>query len=149
MATANIKELERLLKEHDIKPSHHRIRVLQYLTKYKNHPTVDMIYRELVEEIPTLSKTTLYNTLNLFVERGVISTLNLEESESRYDADISFHAHFKCSHCGRIYDIRMEVNGLEMTGLEDFEVTESHVYFKGICPICKNGRDEHINFKFI
>ncbi len=40
-----------------------------------------MIYRELLDEIPTLSKTTLYNTLNLFVERGIINMLNLEENE--------------------------------------------------------------------
>jgi Fur family peroxide stress response transcriptional regulator len=46
-----------------------------------------------MEEIPTLSKTTLYNTLNLFTERGIINMLNLEENESRYDADISLHAH--------------------------------------------------------
>lgn len=143
--SANIKKLENILKMHDIKPSHHRIRVFQYLMENKNHPTVDMIYRELVEEIPTLSKTTLYNTLNLFVERGIINMLNLEENESRYDADTSLHAHFKCSHCSKIYDIHLEVTKLELAGLENFEVSESHIYFKGICPICLKNRDEHIN----
>lgn len=141
----DIKELEQILKMHNIKPSHHRIKVLQYLKEHKNHPTVDMIYRELMEEIPTLSKTTLYNTLNLFVERGIITMLNLEENESRYDADISLHAHFKCLHCSQIYDIHLEVTRLELAGLEGFEVNESHVYFKGICPICIKNRDEHMN----
>ncbi len=145
MVSTDIKELEQILKMHNIKPSHHRIRVLQYLTEHKNHPTVDMIYRELMEEIPTLSKTTLYNTLNLFTERGIINMLNLEENESRYDADISLHAHFKCSHCSKIYDIYLEVTRLELAGLENFEVAESHIYFKGICPVCIKNRDEHIN----
>lgn len=139
------KNLEQLLKIHNIKPSHHRMRVFQYLLEHKNHPTVDMIFRDLVEEIPTLSKTTLYNTLNLFVERGIVNMVNIEENESRYDPDISLHAHFKCAYCSQIYDIHLEVSGLELSGLEQFEVSESHVYFKGICPICIKNRDEHIN----
>ena len=143
--SVDTKELEYILKFHNIKPSHHRIRVFQYLMEHKNHPTVDMIYRDLLEEIPTLSKTTLYNTLNLFVERGIINMVNIEENESRYDADVSLHAHFKCSHCGKIYDVYLEVARIELSGLEQFEVSESHVYFKGICPICLKNRDEHIN----
>ncbi len=143
--STDIKEIELILKMHNIKPSHHRIRVLQYLIERKNHPSVDLIYRELIQEIPTLSKTTLYNTLNLFAARGIITTLNLEENESRYDADISFHAHFKCTHCSQIYDIRLELSQLELTGLEGFEVNESHLYFKGICPICMKNQDEHMN----
>lgn len=143
--TMDTKNLEQLLRKHDIKPSHHRIRVFQYLLEYKNHPTVDMIYQDLLKEIPTLSKTTLYNTLNLFVERGIVNMISIEENESRYDADISLHAHFKCTYCGQIYDIHLELARLELSGLEQFEVSESQVYFKGICPICIKNRDEHIN----
>lgn len=141
----DLKNLERVLTMHNIKPSHHRLRILRYLTEHKNHPTVDMIYRELLDEIPTLSKTTLYNTLNLFVERGIINMLNLEENENRYDADISLHAHFQCAHCSKIYDIHIEVTQLGVSGLDDFEINESRVYFKGVCPICIENRNKRIN----
>jgi len=54
------------LKNHDIKPSYQRMKIFQYLLDNHVHPTVDTIYKALCPEIPTLSKTTVYNTLNLF-----------------------------------------------------------------------------------
>ena len=61
----SIKASAKLLKEKDISPSIQRIRVLEYLQNSKNHPTVDNIYNDLIKEIPTLSKTTVYNILKL------------------------------------------------------------------------------------
>lgn len=54
------------LKSKGVRPSEQRIRIFKYLYVNKNHPTVDMIYRELVQKMPCLSKTTVYNTLNIF-----------------------------------------------------------------------------------
>ncbi|SHH05494.1 Fur family transcriptional regulator, peroxide stress response regulator [Thermosyntropha lipolytica DSM 11003] len=130
------KKVEQLLKQHDIKPSYHRIKILSYLLEKKNHPTADMIYQELVKEIPTLSKTTVYNTLNLFVEKNVAIIITIDENETRYDADISLHGHFKCSSCGKIYDIRLNTAGIIPDELEKFQIDESHIYFKGTCPLC-------------
>ncbi|HEX3012192.1 MAG TPA: Fur family transcriptional regulator [Syntrophomonadaceae bacterium] len=127
----------KFLQMHDIKPSHHRIRVFQYLAENKNHPTVDGIYRELKPEIPTLSKTTLYNTLSLFVDKKIVSLITIEENETRYDADTSLHGHFKCHRCGKVYDIRLHLSSLNFAELDDFEVYESQVYFQGICPLCQ------------
>jgi Fur family transcriptional regulator, peroxide stress response regulator len=53
------------LKNHSIRPSYQRIRIYDYLTSMRNHPTIDMIYSSLIREIPSLSKTTIYNTLRL------------------------------------------------------------------------------------
>lgn len=66
---AHVTDTSNYLKEHGIKPSYQRMKVFQYLVDNHNHPTVDMIYKALCPEIPTLSKTTVYNTLNLFVEK--------------------------------------------------------------------------------
>ncbi len=141
----DLKTIEEILKSHNIKPSHHRLRVLEYLLLHRNHPTVEMIYQHLLQDIPTLSKTTLYNTLNLFVERGIVIVITIEENENRYDADISLHGHLKCNHCGQIFDIRLPVAILEFAGLEKFEITESQMYFKGICPTCLKNRDGQMN----
>ena len=129
-----IDEIEKYLKDNGIKPSYQRIKILQYLMVNKNHPTVDMIYRELVNEIPTLSKTTVYNTLKLFVEKNITIIINIEDNETRYDADTSFHGHFKCKKCNRLYDIESKLPELE--GLDDFLIDEYHFYLKGICKNC-------------
>jgi len=132
----DITQIRRHLETHDVKPSHHRIKVYQYLVENRNHPNVDMIYRELSDEIPTLSRTTVYNTLNLFVERDLVSLITIAENEMRYDADTSMHGHFRCRHCGTIYDLRLKDSALEFENLDNFRVDESHLYFKGLCANC-------------
>lgn len=130
------KNIEQFLKLHDIKPSHHRMRVYEYLVTNRNHPSVDVIFQELVKEIPTLSRTTLYNTLNLFVEKGIVTPITIAENELRYDADTSVHGHLRCNRCGQIFDIWLDAASLDLKGTEGFKIEESHIYFKGLCPKC-------------
>lgn len=132
------KSLEEYLKKHGIKPSYQRMRIFDYLVQHKNHPTVDVIFRALVQEIPTLSKTTVYNTLKLFLEQGIVQLLVIEENETRYDADISTHGHFKCTECGQVYDIRIDLSCLDLSELKAHRVDEQHIYFKGTCNKCLN-----------
>ncbi|WP_300356777.1 Fur family transcriptional regulator [Fusobacterium sp.] len=126
------------LKENGIKPSYQRMKIYEFLLKNRIHPTVDTIYKALNKEIPTLSKTTVYNTLNLFLEKKIINIVVIEENETRYDAYLKLHGHFKCEKCGNIYDIEMENSNLELSGLEGFEINEKHIYFKGVCKDCQN-----------
>lgn len=67
------------LLDHQIKPSVQRIAIMDYLLKHKTHPCIDEIYTALCKEIPTLSKTTVYNTLKLFVEHGAAKMLTIDE----------------------------------------------------------------------
>lgn len=69
---------EYLLSYH-IKPSVQRIAIMDYLLNHKTHPCIDEIYTALCKEIPTLSKTTVYNTLKLFVEHGAAKMLTIDE----------------------------------------------------------------------
>ncbi len=133
----DIKEIEGFLKFNKIKPSHHRLKIYEYLVKSKNHPTADLLYRELVNEIPTLSKTTVYNTLNLFVEKGAAQLITIDESENRYDADMSIHGHFKCKDCGKVFDFPLNFAAIDMGGLQNFQVEENHIYLKGLCNECQ------------
>lgn len=134
----NIENIGEFLKDNKIKPSYQRLKIYEYLMGTTAHPTVDMIYKALMPEIPTLSKTTVYNTLNLFVENGIAQLITIEENESRYDADISLHGHFKCDQCGMVYDFDVEQSAFNFKGLEGFEVAEKHVYFKGLCKNCNH-----------
>ncbi|MCG8501075.1 MAG: transcriptional repressor [Firmicutes bacterium] len=124
------------LKEYDIKPSYQRIKIFEYLRNTKSHPTVDEIFKEIVQEIPTLSKTTVYNTLSLFIEKGIVTVITIEENETRYDADTSLHGHFKCKSCGKVYDFDIKVSKEDIGDLDGFEVDEKHLYFKGSCKAC-------------
>lgn len=128
---------ERLLK-FGIKPSLQRMAIMEYLMKYSIHPTADVIFNNLYKDIPTLSKTTVYNTLKLLEEQGAILAINIDEKNVHYDADISFHAHFRCKKCGQIYDIPVPQIDLKVQDNPLFEITECQVYYKGYCDKCIN-----------
>lgn len=125
-----------LMKEKKIHPSYHRLRILEYLMKNKTHPTVEMIYKDLIKEIPTLSKTTIYNTLKMLSGNNLVQELTIEENELRFDFDTSQHAHFKCIKCHKIYDIMQKFSIYEKTFVEDHKVEEQHIYFRGMCKLC-------------
>ncbi len=126
----------KFLVENKIKPSYQRMSILEYLIKYKTHPTVDEIHQKLVVEIPTLSKTTVYNTLKLFVEKGIVLLINIEDNETRYDADTSAHGHFKCVKCNKIYDFSFNNADIVVDELKQYIIQQTHLYIKGICLIC-------------
>ena len=124
------------LINHKIKPSYQRIKVLEYLVRGRSHPTVEEIYSALVGEIPTLSKTTVYNTLDLFILNNVAQLISIEDHEARYDANISSHGHFKCLKCGKIDDFTFDFDVVLCSSLEQYSIREKHLYFKGVCPRC-------------
>jgi Fur family transcriptional regulator, peroxide stress response regulator len=129
-------EIRKCLEIHTIRPSYHRIKVLEYLLSKENHPTVDEIYSALAIELPTLSKTTVYNTLTLFIKAGLVRLVTTEGNETRYDANVADHGHFRCEQCGKIYDFLINLDLVKTPGLEQFKVREKSVYYKGICPKC-------------
>lgn len=124
------------LKKHGVKPSFQRIKIFEYLFQYNNHPTVETIFKKLAGTIPTLSKTTVYNTLKLFIDKNIAKIVNIEDNETRYDADTSVHGHFKCKKCDEIYDFYVDLNKVNIQDLENFNINEYHIYLKGICNKC-------------
>jgi len=126
------------LLQHTIKPSMQRTAVMNYLLNNRTHPTVEEIYLALSPMMPTLSKTTVYNTLNLFVERGAIRALAIDEKNARFDIDISAHAHFICRSCGAVYDV-LSVNPevFQLPENNEFEIQSVEVSYSGICNQCK------------
>lgn len=133
----NIENISEHLKEHGIKPSYQRMRVFRYLMEEQQHPTVDKIYKALCPEIPTLSKTTVYNTLNLFVEKKIVNVIIIEENETRYEIAAHTHGHFKCTECGGIFDVEINLDKNDCKELEGCEIEEKHFYFRGLCKDCQ------------
>ncbi|BBB91093.1 MAG TPA: Fur family transcriptional regulator [Methylomusa anaerophila] len=131
-----------VLEHSNIRPTYPRIKVLAYLMTAQSHPTVDEIYNNLITEIPSLSKMTIYNTLKLFVDANLVKLVNIEENEMRYDIIMTRHGHFKCETCGKIYDFAVDVDAVEVEGLDKFKITQKDVLFRGVCPQCLNSEEE-------
>jgi Fe2+ or Zn2+ uptake regulation protein len=129
------------LLENGVRPMNKRVKIMNYLISKRNHPTAEMIYHDLVNEIAGLSKTTIYNTLNLFVQEGIVRPLNIDSNELRYDYDISQHGHFKCKACGEVYDFSMNKELLQDLRLKNFVLDDYQFSIKGVCSICQKGKN--------
>lgn len=123
------------LELHGIKPSMQRMAVMEYLMTHRTHPTAEMIFADLYPEMPTLSKATVYNTLNLLVERGVVRLITIEEKNARFDACMDPHIHFRCRNCGAILDVNVEKHWIP-TMPAGVTVEMSETYCIGYCAEC-------------
>lgn len=133
-----IKDISRFLADKGIKPSYQRVRILERLVENMNHPTVNDIYTDLIEEIPSLSKTTVYNTLNLFSENGIVRSFSVDGHEARYDIVSQGHGHFICMSCKEVYDFDLEEQPVVRHSLEGFDVREQEITLRGICKLCQS-----------
>jgi Fur family peroxide stress response transcriptional regulator len=124
------------LSSNNIKPSLQRIKIFEYLYENRAHPTVETIYSDLVGEMPTLSKTTVYNTLKLFIDNGITATVTIEDNEVRYDAIMEEHAHFKCDVCKSVYDVEIDASVIKFKKMNSFQVEKTNIYLKGKCNKC-------------
>ena len=125
------------LSGYGIRPSVQRLAIMRYLRSSRMHPTADEIFEALRKQIPTLSKTTVYNTLKLFVDHGAAIYIGIDEKNARFDGHVEPHAHFRCKKCGKIIDLDMD---MEKCLPEDFngKIDETYFYLKGLCEKCNN-----------
>jgi Fe2+ or Zn2+ uptake regulation protein len=140
-----MEQFKDLLKTNGLKPTYQRLRILKYMYDHeKCHPTAEMIYEALASEIPTISVTTVYNTLNAFLEKGLVSAETITGKEIRYDLLTAPHHHFLCKECGEIIDIdiRCPFVDREIEYVNGHKITAVHGYFIGICKRCLESHKE-------
>ena len=117
-----------------------RAAILKTLRNTRSHPTADQIYDAVRQQIPNISKGTVYRNLQVLCEDGAISELNLIGSLSRYEEKQSRHYHFRCEQCGRVYDldepVKTEINKriAQRTG---FKISSHRMEFRGLCKACQ------------
>ena len=121
-----------VLREHGIQATPQRIAVAEYVLETDSHPSADQVWKSVRRTCPTVSRATVYNTLNLLVERGLLRMQVLKEGTVVFDCRTEAHHHFIDRETGRIYDVPW--GALKVTGhrsLDDFEVEEHQVVMRG------------------
>ncbi|MFX1374765.1 MAG: Fur family transcriptional regulator [Promethearchaeota archaeon] len=101
-------ELFALFRKNGYKVTSQRLAICKFILTRKDHPTADQIYQGLLKEYPTISLGTIYKTLHLLKELGLIQELGFNEGSVRYDPDMDLHINMVCSKCGRIYDYKAD-----------------------------------------
>lgn len=94
--------------EKGFKVTPQRLAICEYVLSRKDHPTTDMVYEEAKGRYPTLSLATVYQTLHLLADIGLLQELELNDGVSRYDPNTSPHINIICKNCGMVEDYEAE-----------------------------------------
>ena len=130
-----------MLREHDLQVTAQRIAVLRAVAS-EPHTTANAIVEVARDQIGTISRQAVYDTLSLLTERDIIRRIQPAGSPARYEARVGDnHHHLVCRRCDRLVDVDCAVG--EMPCLVpvndgDFVVDEAEVIYWGLCPDCQS-----------
>ena len=143
MSEMTLEEKKAKLKDKGVPVTIQRSAVLEFLQDNPEHPTAEEIYQSLGVRYPALSRATIYNTLDLLKQHGLIQEITIERNKAHYDYNIDPHHHFLCGHCARIYDIAMKKVLFDREELLDgHKMEEARLYISGTCSTClREGND--------
>jgi Fur family peroxide stress response transcriptional regulator len=130
-------EVERILGRRGERLTRQREAVLAYLLSSDDHPDARMIHEQVSRDLPQVSLGTVYRTLSVLRDAGLIQELKYG-SVSRYDANIGGHDHTHCLECGWVQDIaRREARDLAGFAENGFRVVSHRLEVYGICAACQ------------
>lgn len=129
-----------------VKATHQRLEIFREIAGSTEHPDAETIYTGVRTRVPTISLDTVYRTLWLFLDLGLLDTLGPPRERTRFDANMNPHHHFICSRCGATHDFECgEYDQLQIpAAVNRFgRVVKAHVEIRGICLMCS----ERPNYK--
>jgi Fur family peroxide stress response transcriptional regulator len=127
------------LKDAGLKITPQRVAIMEFLDGNKSHPSISCIYENLKLTYPSISVSTVYNTVETLVKNNYLTELPIAKGKSFYDPDISGHDHAYCVKCGKVFDIESEKE-LSKTpeSLKECKVIEVRKTYHIICENCSS-----------
>lgn len=121
-----------LLTEHGIQPSAHRVAVAQYVLTTEEHPSAERVWARVKSRFPMISRATVYNTLNLFVEKELLRELHLSPDSVVFDPNMERHHHLIDEESGRIFDVPWgDVEVCNISRIAGYEISDYQVVMRG------------------
>lgn len=117
-----------------------RIAIYRVLMDSEEHPDTERIYRQVKKEFSTISFATVHLNLLKFSDLDLIGMVEDSGGGRRFDSNMSPHHHFKCMHCGKIFDFQSKAydslpDPREL--LDGFQIIRQRVVISGICQDCQ------------
>jgi Fur family peroxide stress response transcriptional regulator len=129
------------LRKKGYKATTQRIAICRFALSSRDHPNAQKIYAEVKKVHPTVSLATVYKTLQILTDQGLIQELDLPESKARFDSYMEPHINIVCLQCGNIQDFSDNI-AREMvervTTKADFTRTGQRIDIYGICKTCRD-----------
>lgn len=126
-----IPEVLRVLREAGIQPSAQRVAVGAFVLDTCTHPSADQVLAAVKPSQPSLSRATVYNTLHLFAERGLLHELVIAEGSVVFDPKTGPHHHFVDDDTGEIVDVAFDAVGVVKQDIPGLAVRDVQVVLRG------------------
>lgn len=129
------------LKRKGVRITETRKAITRYLIQNENHPSAEMIYKDLLPDYPGMSLATVYNNLKVLLEEGFVTELKRANDNTTY-YDFMGHDHLNviCEQCGKItdfFDIELPSIKQEAQDQTGYQITKEVLSVYGICPDCQ------------
>lgn len=130
---------ESVCRRQEIKLTHQRIEVFREIAQTGDHPDAEQVFKRVRKRLPTVSLDTVYRTLWLLNDLGLVTTLGSSRERTRFDANLESHHHFVCAKCGLTRDFySAELDNIKLPDSVDSlgEIQATHVEVRGVCRQC-------------
>ncbi|MFC1489415.1 Fur family transcriptional regulator [Thermodesulfobacteriota bacterium] len=124
-----------------MKLTHQRMQIFREVAQTGGHPDAEKVFQGVRERMPTMSLDTVYRTLWMLKDLGLITTLGPPRERNRFDANLSHHHHFVCVRCGLTRDFYSDAfdelklpNSVKAFG----RVETTQIELKGVCLKCND-----------
>lgn len=134
------------LREAGVRVTPQRLAIFEAAVHAAGHPDVETVFGAVRRRLPTVSLDTVYRTLHLFAEVGLLSLVGQSGERTRFDTNTRPHHHFVCTCCGAMQDFEAAAyDGLDLpppaAGLG--RVQSAHVELRGLCSRCAKTRGKN------
>jgi Fe2+ or Zn2+ uptake regulation protein len=126
----------------DFRMTPQRAAILEEVRAADGHLTAGDIFERVHRKYPSIAYGTVYRTLHLFAERGLILEFPFGDQASRFDKRVDRHDHVHCTACGALIDVDVPTALLAQQVAADqtgFHITGHQTVFTGVCPSCRGG----------
>ena len=133
------------LRNKGYKATPQRIAICRFALSSKEHPSAQKVYSEVKKIHTTVSLATVYKTLQILKELGMLQQLSSSLSQTRFDPNVKLHINLVCLQCGTIEDLDDPVGGeliRRVAGSAEFTVTKHHLDVYGVCRKCKTKTEQ-------
>ncbi len=146
-SAAKIK-LEQYIAERGMRSIPKRLVILEEICAYEGHFTVDSFYTFLKNKGIKVSRATIYNTVNLFWQIGLVMQHQIVDGRTLYEsAGKKKHSHYVCTECGKIKEFTDDVlkTAIQTKRLTKFKQTNFSLCIYGVCSECQKKEKTNIN----
>lgn len=134
----NTQKIAEALRNSGYKATPQRITIVETILRSKSHPSAEEIYEQVFRTHPTISLSTVYNTLNILRDMDFIKEITFK-GKTRYDPNIRMHVNLICENCSRIFDVEDSAITEHIDRIskkQGFRFKVQHVDFYGTCRSC-------------